>query len=57
MSIKLAIYFTAQDGSTAEISGDQNALDAIEKLFEESGVKFNETLETWDAGFYSNGQW
>jgi hypothetical protein len=46
------IYFTAKDGAEAQITGDTKALDAIEELFESAGIKWNERIGTWDAGFY-----
>jgi len=46
------IFFTAKDGSSAEITGDQKAVRAIERVFRKAGVKFNRDVETWDEGFY-----
>jgi hypothetical protein len=50
--IQYTIYFTALDGSQAEISGDATALDAIEEAFKRAGIQYNEKVETWDEGFY-----
>jgi len=50
--MRATIYFTALDGSEAEITGADAALEAIEKAFKKAGIKFNEQVETWDEGFY-----
>ncbi len=52
MTPEYSIYFTAKDGSTAKITGDLRALEAIEAALEKAGIKFNEHIETWDEGFY-----
>lgn len=51
-ALEYRMYFTAKDGSQAQISGDQTALDAIEKAFKRANIKFNKEVETWDEGYY-----
>jgi hypothetical protein len=50
--VQYTIFFTAQDGSQAKITGDDNAISAIEKAFKRAGIKYNDQVETWDEGFY-----
>jgi hypothetical protein len=50
--ITTTIYFTAKNGADAQITGDSEAIDAIEKIFKKAGVRWNDSVETWDAGFY-----
>ena len=50
--IELCVYFTAKDGSTCKITGDQKAIVVIERIFEAHGVHYNEQVETWDEGYY-----
>jgi hypothetical protein len=52
IKVTLSAYFTAKNGETAMITGDHGAIEAIEKIFEAAGVKFNDEVETWDEGYY-----
>jgi hypothetical protein len=51
--IEYRISFTAKDGSEAEIKGALRAIAAIEAAFVRAGISFNEKIETWDEGFYT----
>ena len=51
--MEYTIYFTAEDGSTAKITGPQAAIDAVERAFKRAGLWFNTSVETWDEeAFY-----
>jgi len=52
LKMKATVHFTAKDGAEATINGGTRALDALEALFENAGIKWNEQIGTWDAGFY-----
>ncbi len=52
MPIKYTLHFTSKDGSEAQITGDVNALNAIERAFERTGIRFNENVGCWDEGYY-----
>jgi hypothetical protein len=47
------IHFTAKDGSQAKITGDWNAIVAIEDIFARAGIRWDAVVETWDEGFYA----
>jgi hypothetical protein len=51
--IEYTIFFTSVGGYSAKITGDELALSAIEEAFERAGIKFNDELETWDEGYYT----
>lgn len=52
MSMTWTTYLTAEDGSSATISGDIEAVTAIERALEKAGARYNESVGTWDFGFY-----
>ena len=49
-----AIYVTGADGSEAKITGEGKALASIEQALAYMGAGWNEEVETWDFGFYSD---
>jgi len=52
MTLQYKVYFTAIDGSQAEVIGDPKAIDAVERAFARAGIRFNREIETWDEGYY-----
>lgn len=55
-AVKYTIHFTALDGSEATITGDSEAISAIEGALEKAGIEYNEQVECWDEGFYGKSK-
>lgn len=47
------IYITIKNGSEAKIIGKLDAIERIVAALEDAGFTYNETIETWDEGFYT----
>ncbi len=52
--VQYTAHFTSKEGYEAQITGDEPAIRAIEDLFERAGIRFNESVECWDEGYYQD---
>lgn len=50
--MEYTIYVTAENGDVAKVTGPQAAIDAVIAALKARGIWFNETVQTWDCGFY-----
>jgi hypothetical protein len=50
---EFAVYVTGADGSEAKVIGQGKALDSLERALAFMGARWNNSVETWDFGYYS----
>lgn len=48
----MQVHFTDKDGNECKIFGDSRAIEVLEKIMQKAGIRWNEEVGTWDAGYY-----